>query len=158
MIYMFFDLLWVSYNCAKFHHCRICVTDLREMGLFGLLKGEQPQKGPSCIGSRLQIIFFLGMFCKLVFYKLQNMRWLSNIIFGGGAWSKWLKLPYTYGTHWHNVTEWALLSKLTPHKNGTKHHKNGILYYWKYYEPPADITYPTPPPTISPRRVIVISI
>ena len=24
------DLLWVRYNCAKFHHCRICVTDFRE--------------------------------------------------------------------------------------------------------------------------------
>ena len=22
----FLDLLWVRYNCAKFHHCRICVT------------------------------------------------------------------------------------------------------------------------------------
>ena len=25
----FFDLLWV-YNCAKFHNCRICVTDFSE--------------------------------------------------------------------------------------------------------------------------------
>ena len=22
----FLDLLWVRYNCAKFHHCRFCVT------------------------------------------------------------------------------------------------------------------------------------
>ena len=29
----FFNLLWVRYNCAKFHHCRICVTDFREGGL-----------------------------------------------------------------------------------------------------------------------------
>ena len=26
----FLDLLWVRYNCAKFHHCRICVTDFRK--------------------------------------------------------------------------------------------------------------------------------
>ena len=31
----FLDLLWVRYNCAKFHHCRICVTSFREGGLFG---------------------------------------------------------------------------------------------------------------------------
>ena len=24
------DLLWVRYNCAKFHHCRIRVTEFRE--------------------------------------------------------------------------------------------------------------------------------
>ena len=23
----FLDLLWVRYNCAKFYHCRICLTD-----------------------------------------------------------------------------------------------------------------------------------
>ena len=26
----FLDLLWVMYYSAKFHHCRICVTDFRE--------------------------------------------------------------------------------------------------------------------------------
>ena len=26
------DVLWVRYNCAKFHHCRICGTDFREGG------------------------------------------------------------------------------------------------------------------------------
>ena len=25
----FLDLLYVWYNCVKFHHCRICVTDVR---------------------------------------------------------------------------------------------------------------------------------
>ena len=35
--YIFLDLLWVRYNCAKFHHCRIRVTDFREgRGLFAL--------------------------------------------------------------------------------------------------------------------------
>ena len=26
----FLDLVYVRYNCAKFHHCEICVTDFRE--------------------------------------------------------------------------------------------------------------------------------
>ena len=30
----FLDLLWIRYNCAKFHHCRLCVTDFREGGPF----------------------------------------------------------------------------------------------------------------------------
>ena len=30
----FLDLLWVWYDCAKFHHCRICVTDFSERGPF----------------------------------------------------------------------------------------------------------------------------
>ena len=33
VIHIFLDLPWVRYNCAKFHHCRICVTDFREGGL-----------------------------------------------------------------------------------------------------------------------------
>ena len=28
----FLDPLWVRYNCAKFYHCRICMTDFREGG------------------------------------------------------------------------------------------------------------------------------
>ena len=32
----FLDLLWIRYNCAKFHHCRIYVTDSREGGIFDL--------------------------------------------------------------------------------------------------------------------------
>ena len=32
MIHIFLDLLWVRYNCAKFYHCRLCVTDFREGG------------------------------------------------------------------------------------------------------------------------------
>ena len=42
----FLDFLYVRYNCAKFHHCRICVTDFREKGLFCSLRiREQSQKG-----------------------------------------------------------------------------------------------------------------
>ena len=26
----FLDLLWLRYNCAKFHHCKICVPDFME--------------------------------------------------------------------------------------------------------------------------------
>ena len=31
----FLDLLWVRYNCAKFHHCKICVTDFKKVGKGG---------------------------------------------------------------------------------------------------------------------------
>ena len=48
-IIFFSDLLKVRYNCAKSHHCGICVTDFREVGLFAPIR-EQPQKGPSLIG------------------------------------------------------------------------------------------------------------
>ena len=30
----FLDVLWVRYNCAKFHHCRICVTNYLGRGIF----------------------------------------------------------------------------------------------------------------------------
>ena len=33
----FLDLLWLRYNCAKFHCCRICATDFVERGLSGPL-------------------------------------------------------------------------------------------------------------------------
>ena len=47
------DFLQVRYNCAKSHHCRICVTDFREGVLYDPLPfsiREQPQKSPSCVG------------------------------------------------------------------------------------------------------------
>ena len=46
----FLDLLRVRYNCANFHHCRICVTDLREGGPFWPPAiREQPRKSSSWI-------------------------------------------------------------------------------------------------------------
>ena len=90
----------------------------------------------------LLMVVFLGMFCKLMFCKLQNQRkWDGQVlqpeISNRGAWAKWLKAPYIYGTHWHNIIKRALfLSKIPPHKSGNQHkwhltkmtpHKNGIL-------------------------------
>ena len=43
--YIFLDLLWVRYNCAKFPHCRICLTDFTPPPIRG-----QPRKSPSWIG------------------------------------------------------------------------------------------------------------
>ena len=34
VIYIFFGSFLDKYNCAKFHHCRICVKDNREGGPF----------------------------------------------------------------------------------------------------------------------------
>ena len=50
----FLDLLWVRYNCAKCHHCSICVIDFREGGLFAPPPPirEQPRKSPSWIRLR----------------------------------------------------------------------------------------------------------
>ena len=75
---------------------------------------------------RLLTFFFLGMFCNLMFCKLQNMRWPSNvtsIIFNRGAWSEWLNPPYIYGTHWHNV-----ISKGTPLIKDTTSQKDLTTY------------------------------
>ena len=50
--YIFFDFCQVRYNCVTFHHCRICVTDFREEGIFAHphpLICEQSKKGPSWI-------------------------------------------------------------------------------------------------------------
>ena len=45
VIHIFFNLLWVRYNCAKFHHSTICVTDFREGGgLFALHPWAAPKK------------------------------------------------------------------------------------------------------------------
>ena len=48
----FFNLLWVRYNCAKFHHCRTCVTEFR----------EQPPKSPSWTGLKNLYKEFLKLF------------------------------------------------------------------------------------------------
>ena len=58
VIHIFLDLLKVRYNCAKLHHCRICVKDFRERGAPSPSPPppptirEQPQKCPSWIGLR----------------------------------------------------------------------------------------------------------
>ena len=73
---------------------------------------------------RLLIVFFLGMFWKLVFRKLQNVRWIRNvtlILCCRGAWSAWSKLlkpPYIYRTHWHCITKkyTSLIKNITSQK------------------------------------------
>ena len=58
----FLDLLWVRYNCAKFHNSRICVTDFRDGGLFVPSIREQPQKCPSWIGlSKVYLQYLLAL-------------------------------------------------------------------------------------------------
>ena len=44
VIYIVFGHLKVRYNCAKFHHCRICMTEFME-GEPTIC--ETPQKSPS---------------------------------------------------------------------------------------------------------------
>ena len=51
----FLDLLWIRYNCTKFHHFRICVTKFREGALLPLPSRihEHSRKNPFWIGLRL---------------------------------------------------------------------------------------------------------
>ena len=49
--FFFFNLLWIRYNCAKFHHCKICLTDFRKGGLFDPPPiREKPRKSSFWIG------------------------------------------------------------------------------------------------------------
>ena len=68
----FLDLLWVRYNCAKFHHCRICVTDFREGGNFWPPPPirKQPWKNPSWIGLDFVTVGSWGSFPSKSFYGL----------------------------------------------------------------------------------------
>ena len=45
-LHTYVDYLLVRYNCAMFHDCRICVTDLREGDLFTLLYPSAAPKRP----------------------------------------------------------------------------------------------------------------
>ena len=70
------DLLWVRYNCAKFHHCRICVTDFREGGPF-CPPSPHPWAAPKRpILNRVKGTNFHGMFAteawkKSKFHRIQ---------------------------------------------------------------------------------------
>ena len=51
VIYIFLELLYARFKCAKSNHCGICVTDFRKRrgGLLGTSPSvcEQPLKAPS---------------------------------------------------------------------------------------------------------------
>ena len=51
MIYIFLNHLQVRYNCAKFHHCRICVTHFRAGDLFAPLTHPH-----SCAAPKMPIL------------------------------------------------------------------------------------------------------
>ena len=61
------DLLYSSYNFAKFHHCWICITDFKK-GAFLPPTREQPRKGPSWIG--LMMAFVCWHFLKQLFKSI----------------------------------------------------------------------------------------
>ena len=63
---------WTWTNCATLHHCRICVTDFREGGVYsGPLILEQPQKSPSWIG--LNVLFWVF---QCMFYEMEVL-WIT---------------------------------------------------------------------------------
>ena len=55
-------------NCAKFHHCRICVTNFRE----GRKSSEQPRKSPSWIGIKTKEIPKKHFFLKIWQHSQEN--------------------------------------------------------------------------------------
>ena len=80
----FLDLLWVRYICAKFHHCRMCVTDFREGGHFCPNPPicKQPRKSPSWIGLKTKqsfdcFYYRIRNFCDQKVYKSKN-SYLAN--------------------------------------------------------------------------------
>ena len=71
------DLLQLRYNFAKFHHCRICVTDFREGGPFctpPIL--EQPRKCPSWIKLKIKIVMNVKISCYFSCYLCWNNQML----------------------------------------------------------------------------------
>ena len=66
MIYIFLDLLQISYDWTKFHYYTICVTDFRNERLFAPQSNEQPQNGPSGIRVNCE----LGSFTFKVLYRV----------------------------------------------------------------------------------------
>ena len=81
--YSFFDLLLVRYNCAKFHHCRICVTDFLKGAFFPLPLPirKQHRKNPSWIGlsqkrKRIFDIFLINFLQKLIFKLLTFKKFI----------------------------------------------------------------------------------
>ena len=68
VIHIFLDILWLRYNCANFHHCRIYMTYFREEKPSHQppsLMREQPWKSPSWIGLRTHL-----MSTKLMFFSV----------------------------------------------------------------------------------------
>ena len=75
----FLDSHWRMYNCAKFHHCGICVAERPfQKGKTFLASSpirEQPQKGSSWIGLMLQsFLFSFSMAYKFI----QILRWAEK--------------------------------------------------------------------------------
>ena len=77
----FLDFLYVMYNCAKFHHCRICVTDFRE-GTFLPHLRPHPWVAPKRpilnrvnksikIGKPERMIFLVIIFTKILYFTLK---------------------------------------------------------------------------------------
>ena len=85
----------------------------------------------------LLMVFFQGMFCKLVFCKLQNMGWPSNI-----AWNIQqrclVKMAKATLHLWHSLTQFykkgtPLIKNTTSqkwHPTEIAPHENGISHKW----------------------------
>ena len=91
----FLDFLCVRYNCAKFHHCRICVTDFREGGLFALPISESPRKYPSWIGLKYFIILTRSMLWTSICY-FEEIKFAKFETFGKRGQSNYSFSKFSY--------------------------------------------------------------
>ena len=80
---MFLDVLQVSYNCAKFNDCRICVSDFREGTFPPSTIREQPQKRLSliCLNTSKVRLDLFWVFQVVSYSLLVNSFFFSNLSF-----------------------------------------------------------------------------
>ena len=79
----FLDHLWVRYNCVKFHHCRICVTDFQDGGSFCPLFPHPWAAPKKPILNRVKGYFTLlpdATKMYLGFNRPSSLLWLSSFI------------------------------------------------------------------------------
>ena len=76
----FLDLHYVRYNCAKFHHCRICVADFREGSLFAPTHSWTVPKRP--ILNKVKT-YTQDLFCHiwLIYNKFECYLYFQTYIF-----------------------------------------------------------------------------
>ena len=83
------DLLWVRYNCAKFHHCKIYVTDFREGAFLPLLPPLHPWAAP-----KKPILNKVKKFQERTFWAQNNKKkplWKISCF-----WGKWTFQPQAW--------------------------------------------------------------
>ena len=117
----FLGLLQVRYNCAKFHHCRICVTDFRDWAFlpppppptppmkffvnFRIFSTELLWVGISCNFKILLIAALIGY--GYLYFEFRLPVEMEKFLLVKMDWTQ--SLPFCYWLKWHKF--WILLFK-----------------------------------------------